>query len=41
MAVVEEMESQVTNLFRGAEPAGLQPRSSCSSEWLIILEGIF
>lgn len=36
-AVVEGMESQVTNLYRRA---ALQPRSSCVGEWLVVM-GVF
>lgn len=36
--MVEEMESQVTNLYRRAV---LQPRSSCVREWLVeIRDGV-
>lgn len=31
------MESQVTNLYRRAV---LQPRSSCVSEWLVVIGGV-
>ena len=38
--MVEETASRVTNLCRRAEPAVLEPGSSCVGEWLVAgLEG--